>query len=449
LATSRKSPLISKGLRALTARVGTQQTRAKQPDSRPSTRLKCDKASGFATAALLRGLEQSKSALARNRDKKLGLQTALKLEKDFLRSGWSPGEIFGMQIDLQRRYNVGRWALREAIGILEMRGSAFMRRGRRGGLTIARPEFENVLRACSVFLTVHGCTRFHLDEAQQIVMLVATRLISRRNSDIEIEPLADAATSAPANDPLISLTQMTQNPAIEFIARIISALQKCSPEPGQSKDSPSISNEPPISIEEFSILRNLVEAESTAADGTCKRLDLQEWMRPGPSLNRYRYAMQLAFKIINDVVSRSNDDNAYLGSESEIAVKYNYSCETVRQASRILEDLGLIECRLGRNGGLITRKPCSTDVPPQTIACLIHLQVPPTSATQVLALLNEEIRTRNETISASNPILTLLVSILNAYLDWIESDDAKFISAGNAHNCESTARLMEELSTCA
>ena len=74
--------------------------------------------------------------------------------------------------------------------------------------------------------------------------------------------------------------------------------------------------------------------------GTCKRLDLQEWMRPGPSLNRYRYAMQLAFKIINDVVSRSNDDNAYLGSESEIAVKYNYSCETVRQASRILEDLG-------------------------------------------------------------------------------------------------------------
>jgi DNA-binding FadR family transcriptional regulator len=449
LATSRKSPLISKGLRALSARVSTQPTRAKQPDNKSSANLNSDKAKGFAAAALLRGLDHGQSALADNRDKKLGLQTALKLEKDFLRSGWSPGEIFGMQLDLQRRYNVGRWALREAIGILEMRGSAFMRRGRRGGLTIARPQFENVLRACALFLTVHGCTRFHLNEAQQIVTLVASRLISRGNSDIDRETLAEADAAAATSDPLISLTQLTQNPAIEFIARIISALQNGASEPQQGKNSPSASNEQPVSIDELSILRTLVEPETTAVTGTCKRLDLQEWMRPGPSLNRYRYAMQLAFKIINDVVSRSNDDNAYLGSESEIAVKYNYSCETVRQASRILEDLGLIECRLGRNGGLITRKPRSTDVPPQTIACLIHLHVRPTSATQVLALLNEEILARNEKVSASNPVLTLLVSILNAYLDWIESDDAKFISAGNSHNCESTARLVEELFTCA
>jgi DNA-binding FadR family transcriptional regulator len=440
LAASRERPLISEGLKTFSAPESASHGRVRQPGERPPATPNRDKLEGIGAAPAVKASDQSESALTRNRDKKLGLETALKLEKDFLRAGWSPGEIFGMQLDLQRRYNVGRWALREAIGILEMRGSAYMRRGRRGGLTIAQPEFENVLRACAVSLTAHRCTRFHLNEAQQIVALATARL---KCPDIAIQ---DFNMSSATSDPLISLTPMTQNPAIEFIARIISALEKCLPEQKPCEDPLSASLSP-VSIED--IPHDLIQNSETAiVEGTCKRLNLHKWMRPAPSLNCYRYAMQLAFKVIDDVVSRSNDDKAYIGSESEIAVRYNYSCETVRQASRILEDMGLIECRLGRNGGLITRKPRLTDVPPQTMACLMHLHVHPKSATQALTLLNEEILARNKTISTNNPILTLLVSILDAYLEWVEVDEIPLNSTRNDHHCERKARLVEELSIC-
>jgi DNA-binding FadR family transcriptional regulator len=74
-------------------------------------------------------------------------------------------------------------------------------------------------------------------------------------------------------------------------------------------------------------------------------------------LNALCYARQLAIRIMDDIVNAPERHPLCLGSEWQLAARYDSNLEIVRQVSRILEGMELVEVRVGRNGGIYTREP--------------------------------------------------------------------------------------------
>jgi DNA-binding FadR family transcriptional regulator len=359
------------------------------------------------------------------RNRKLGSEIAMRLEEEFLSAGWSVGQVFGLQADIQRRYNIGRWALREAIRILEMRGSATMRRGRGGGLTIADPALENIMKLCAMHLLMHQATREQFNQAKSLLTVVAGRLTARRG--VEAQHLAVELGDALSDDRamLTALAKATQNPAFQFVEGILRLVGGCRFMGGERMNAARL--EPIVAV--------IVDARHEALPGVVSRLssyspaqsqnalELFGWLRPDSSLNHCRYSAQLAFKILDDVMAQPSGKPVFLGSEWEMAQRYDYSLEVVRQASRILEDMGVIESRLGRNGGLFTRQPGETEVSPQIFAYCAKRSVALSDAVDVLTAIEQQMSLEGLRDIAANPILALFASMLKAYATWAQSSN--------------------------
>ena len=71
-------------------------------------------------------------------------RTARALEEQFIFDGWPTGKIYGSEVELARRFGVGRPIVRETARILEVRGTARMRLGRHGGLELTAPSPERL-----------------------------------------------------------------------------------------------------------------------------------------------------------------------------------------------------------------------------------------------------------------------------------------------------------------
>lgn len=88
-------------------------------------------------------------------------QIAWLLETEAVAAGWSVGRSVGSEPALMDRFGVSRDTLREAVRLLESRGSMVMERGRRGGLHLVEPDLECVARAFSMYLRAHGWSHLH------------------------------------------------------------------------------------------------------------------------------------------------------------------------------------------------------------------------------------------------------------------------------------------------
>lgn len=78
---------------------------------------------------------------------------------------------------------------------------------------------------------------------------------------------------------------------------------------------------------------------------------------PDHTLNELCYARQLAVCIIDDITHSDGSHPRCIGSEWDLAERYGHRLETIRQASRMLEGMALVEVRMGRKGGIFTRAP--------------------------------------------------------------------------------------------
>ncbi|HEY5754319.1 MAG TPA: hypothetical protein VIU34_00790 [Steroidobacter sp.] len=75
---------------------------------------------------------------------KCAARTARALEEQFIFDGWPTRRIYGSEVELAQRFGVGRAIVRETARILEVRGTARMRRGRHGGLELTAPAPERL-----------------------------------------------------------------------------------------------------------------------------------------------------------------------------------------------------------------------------------------------------------------------------------------------------------------
>jgi DNA-binding FadR family transcriptional regulator len=390
----------------------TMNTLANIGELRLDSRITADNLPAFAEPDQSRAIGLHEQDLGRN--SKLGLEVALKIEREFFDAGWPAGLMFGLQAEIQRRYKIGRWAMREAIRILEMRGSADMRRGRGGGLMVARPTLTNVLKPCALYLLSRNVTHADLHETARVLAEIAARLLLQRFHAVATLAVELSATFAETGDLLNALVKMTGNPALSLVASILEVLARPRPEIDRTFDSRRVAViSESILAGEMATVADLVCG--SASERTSDDLDLLRWIKPTASLNECRYSTQLAFKILGEIMGRPRSQPTFLGSEWDIADQYGFSPESVRQASRVLEHMGVVECRLGRNGGLFTRKPVLTEILPQTFAYLFHQHVAIADALLVASKLDHAFSRAEHLGGLSNPLGGFLAAMFDSF----------------------------------
>lgn len=98
------------------------------------------------------------------------------LEREAVEHGWTVGRYIGSESELITRFGASRDAVREAIRLLEARGSIVIERGRRGGLRLAEPDLDWAAGAFAMFLRASG---FSDEQLQETLSVVQPSLLDR------------------------------------------------------------------------------------------------------------------------------------------------------------------------------------------------------------------------------------------------------------------------------
>lgn len=94
---------------------------------------------------------------------------------------------------------------------------------------------------------------------------------------------------------------------------------------------------------------------------------------------------------LSEEIMRTGRAGARLGSEWDLCERFQVSRLTLRQAIRLLQDRGLVECRRGRGNGLVIRDRRAVGSMRLALAYLIGEQLDPMSAGTSLFQLNAEV----------------------------------------------------------
>ncbi len=106
---------------------------------------------------------------------KRALLTARLIEENLIAEGWPVGKRYGSELEIAQRYHVGRLVAREALRVMQRRGTARMQRGRGGGMVVVAPTIEEVVSATCDFLVMAGATITDQMEALGVVDRIASR----------------------------------------------------------------------------------------------------------------------------------------------------------------------------------------------------------------------------------------------------------------------------------
>jgi DNA-binding FadR family transcriptional regulator len=131
----------------------------------------------LATSRLYAGITGEAVSLS-----KRALRTARLIEEDLMASGWPVGKRYGSEQQIAQHFRIGRLVAREAVRILQRRGAARMRRGPGGGMVVAAPAAEEVVRAVCDYFVVAGATIEQLREARSVIDIVTSRFNGLHNA---------------------------------------------------------------------------------------------------------------------------------------------------------------------------------------------------------------------------------------------------------------------------
>ena len=101
---------------------------------------------------------------------------AARIRREIVRQGWPVGQSLGFESDLLRKYGVGRAQFREAIRILEHHSVVRMQRGAAGGMVVAAPDGQAVVRTASLYLTYQGMNSGHLRDLREELEAATLRM---------------------------------------------------------------------------------------------------------------------------------------------------------------------------------------------------------------------------------------------------------------------------------
>lgn len=307
--------------------------------------------------------------IGRPADHKLAHETATVLQRELMTSGWRSGDVVGTLPEIRQRYGLGRLAFREAIGILEMRGWVESRRGGGGGLVLTLPTVQDLTALTMVYLCLKDARTDQLIEARRSVHRAIVRKLvmcggeHRALSEFRSTNTATQIDSHPSLPNLRFsrwLAAQTGNRCFAFIMDFVLALYE---------ESAGTHSSAPIAAEE-ALWDAICSQDKPRANIALDRyLDCIECLRPGEKLGLPRafprngsggsatYAARLTRVLIGKIAQCGQRGPIDFGTEAEISSRHHLHHKIVRQAVRVLEDIGVVVSRRGGQGGLTSREP--------------------------------------------------------------------------------------------
>jgi DNA-binding FadR family transcriptional regulator len=271
------------------------------------------------------------------RPQKSAFAAAWQLENDIFAAGTPPGAVFGDQAALIDRYGFSRSTLREAVRLLEDRQIARMRRGPGGGLVILPISGGAVASAVADYFRTIGVTALHTQQAWAALNIV----------NAYCESVAEGATALKAF-------------TCEFRGKLTDG-----PGAGLLSDGAKGFHSP---------LRFVAHNPITDLFAAClDALENPELHAPS-SINRGR-AHELARTLALELPHAEMDGLHRVSTEDQLCERYQVGREVLRQAMRVLESRGLIDCRRGRTHGVQAR--------PAGVAACVELVVAYFSAAHI------------------------------------------------------------------
>ena len=365
-------------------------------------------------------------------------QVARLIEDQIAATGLRPGDNFGREEELSRRYGVGRSAVREAIRILERRGMGRMRPGRCGGFIVAQPTLDTVSNASAEFFQLAGTSVPQLIEAREAVDCLAVRFAAERvcgvNVDLATLEIPEESTALLTQLSFCSaLARLSGNPAVALMVECMNrlTLRFVAPQDHSSRTRQPQRERMTKIIE---ALRN-GDASRAATIMQASTNELEHLLTTParqPSANSWAASsVSRAADVARDLVRKigAQSTGTRLGSEWELCEYYAVSRLVLRQAVRILEDSGIAQSRRGRGFGLMTRKPDAAAIirligaylmsqgPEQLetnkLVCHLNIWMPATAASRVNAAGRGELRALIATLRAGESIeVTELLGLL-------------------------------------
>jgi DNA-binding FadR family transcriptional regulator len=262
------------------------------------------------------------------------------VEIHLLQQHWPVGEALGALPDVQKDLGLGRPACREALIILEARGLLDVRRGPGGGLFVAAPTAEDVVGAMLMYLTLSGATGPCIQEFRLLVWrMVVEAAIDRGISG----PLP--ATPTDGWGFAVGLARRIGNPAMALAAQIAEMLVRACDGCAAPRHDDLLTHA--LTVRDTGLAISRLEDLANPADLAAPMLALEAMERSVAWAGR-KSAMALAARMSRERVLRPER----LEAEWETADRLGYSDAVVRQARRILQDLGVVRCQRGRKGAL-------------------------------------------------------------------------------------------------
>jgi DNA-binding FadR family transcriptional regulator len=329
---------------------------------------------------------------------RLAEDLARRIEDDIAAREISPGAALGSLRELAERHGVGRSVVREAVGLLEQRGLGRMRPGPCGGFILASPQPERSGAALAEHFRATGMTLPQLLDAREAVDLMAARLAARACIHAGHDPSGlQRATESPGLQAALQLraqlARMAGEPALVLMVECLNTL---------TLDHARESVAAPLRAGSPALVRALREGDADAAAEEMSRLNegLQGLLGERDDAGRFRaesllrlpartaklpatIARELAMQI-----ARDGRAGMRLGSEWALCERFNVSRLTLRQAVRLLQDNGLVECRRGRGNGLVVRDRPAAGGIRLMMAYLIANRMDPNAAGTLLFQLN-------------------------------------------------------------
>jgi DNA-binding FadR family transcriptional regulator len=288
------------------------------------------------------------------RPQKSAFAAAWRLENDIFAEGTPAGTVFGDQAALIDRYGFSRATLREAVRLLEDRQIARMRRGPGGGLVILPISDGAVASAVADYFRAIGVTALHVQQAWAALDIV----VAYRQSVAEGAAALEAFTR-------------------EFRGKLIDG-------PGagllgsgaKSFHSPvrSVGHNPVTDL----FAACLIAFENEIAlndDDEDERARVLGEPRTASLINRGR-AHELAHTLAIEL-PRAVGGLRRVSTEDQLCERYKVGREVLRQAIRILESRGLIDCKRGRTHGVQARPTDAAACVELVVACFsaAHLKL--------------------------------------------------------------------------
>lgn len=284
-------------------------------------------------------------------------KVAWELENEAMGLNWPNKYIIGSESSLIKRFDVSRESIREAIRILERRGSMKMLRGRYGGLCLLQPDIQIIAASIVSYLQICDYSRRHIIEAAHIFDQKLIQWLIKHNISIS-KPLrkmtfrTQLATACNESVFLLYATTLDlisesecNNTKIILETRKIEQLLYESIQRKDQKESERLSKLLPINIIESSKL-DIINNENLISN-----------------------AARVAIKIANHSRSCVNSENLY-HSEWDLCEVLDERRSLIRQGLRILQDADMLESKVGRTGGFILKQPTPAGVIRQVLPIL-------------------------------------------------------------------------------